>query len=501
MSSSASSSRRPYDRASGPANTSEAASARVYVEVLWNLAKAEQEALVFKVRVEHIEKCIKEIIDSPYGPSLTDGETQELTTWRNETRPKMRTWVTKSDIRDLQDKCTELHDKYAEARGKKGRGVYEAPRFVINCLESQERLDIQKKFDVNREFLIMTNPEVEISHQHINTLRAAAGRGRAVYRDCSLIKPDFSVEKELEALQAAGNVVNTLRVWVPVSTARLADTDRYGTPLTGNPWTEYFTSLGYMRLEQLLTAPVQPLPPMAVAPARARPQFAHPQPARPQPARPQPARRQPPVVDDDDEEDSDDDDDGEYGHLGFNPPPRAPPARRAAPRATSPYVPPHLNQAPFPPPAPLRQHVPFPPPAPLPQFQQPHQLPHHPAPPPAFAPPPANFNLAPAPPPPNPNQPVNRHGRPLPYNPTPQPLRIQPTNGVPTKWNKVRGNAPGNVDVFYYDKLFNRKDSNYNKTDRQAAKLARDDGTTRDLAIDELIQLGMLPQGFRDVNP
>lgn len=65
----------------------------------------------------------------------------------------------------------------------------------------------------------------------------------------------------------------------------------------------------------------------------------------------------------------------------------------------------------------------------------------------------------------------------------------------------MRGNTPGNVDVFYFDKLYNRKDSNYNKADRQAAKRAREDGTTRDLALDELVSLGMLPQGFRDLNP
>ncbi|KAH7407965.1 hypothetical protein BKA64DRAFT_721705 [Cadophora sp. MPI-SDFR-AT-0126] len=518
-------SRRTNDRASGLANASEAGAARAYVELLWDLAKAEQEALVFKVRVQHIEKQIKEVIDSPYGPGLTENETQELSTWRKEMRPKMRIWVAKSDIKNLQDKCTEIYEKYAEARRQKSCGVYEAPRFVINCLESQERIDIQREFDVNREFLIMTNPEVEISHQQINALRTAAGRGRAVYRGCSLIKPEFSVEKELEALQAAGDAANDFEVWVPGSVARLAQTDSCGTPLTGSRWNEYFSSLGYMRLEQLLITPAQPLPPIATTSSPSLPQ---PTPGRSRPlpttppqrsvgrSHPHPTRPQPPVLDDDETE-SDDSDDGEYGYLGFNSAPSAPPPPQARPRNVSPWVPRHLNQAPFPPPAPLRQNVPAPAPPPAPQFQQPHQLPLHPAPLQPFqqphqlapypAPPPAYNNppvQPPQPPPPapiNPNQPVNRHGRPVPYNPTPQPVRNHPTNGVPTKWNKVRGNAPGNIDVYYWDKMFNRSDSNYNKSDRIAAKTAREDGTTRDLAIDELIRVGMLPQGFRDVNP
>merc|ERR1711960_44638 len=88
-----------------------------------------------------------------------------------------------------------------------------------------------------------------------------AGRGRAVYSNCSLIKPEFAVTRELSELQAAGPAANSYKIWIPITTARLGGVDRYGAPLGQNPWPRYFTSLGYKRLEILLNSPVQPLQP------------------------------------------------------------------------------------------------------------------------------------------------------------------------------------------------------------------------------------------------
>ncbi|KAK0106878.1 hypothetical protein ONS95_003599 [Cadophora gregata] len=474
MSSSASPTRQLRFRTARSANIGEAAATRAYVECVWDLAKATQEAIVFKVQIKNIEKQIKEVIDNPWGPHLTEGETHELNKWRNQLRPKMLSWVTNSEVRHLRIKCAELYNRYVEERGKKGLGAYEAPTFIINCLESQERLHIQRKFDINRESLIMANPESELSHQQITDLRAAAGRGRAVYRGCSLIKSEYTVEKELLALQAAGSVVNSYKAWIPISTARLAGTDVFGAPLIEDPWMGYFTTLGYLRLEELLATPVQPLPaiPVLAASSIANSCTDRGQHTQPQSSRSKIVWPQPPAADDDD------DDARDLNPLPPHPPapepipvsvpvsvPSRTPAQRAVNRAVSPWRPAY---APFPPPAPL-QHPPF-----------------HPAPPPPPPAAPVNHN--------------NPFGRPLPYNPTYQQPLNHPETNVQTKWNKVRGNTPAGIDVFYYDKLYNRKDS-IHKVDRNAAKMAREDGTTRDLALAEMVQRELLPQGFRDVHP
>lgn len=96
MSSSTSASRRST-RGSGSSSTREAAAALAYVECVWDLALAVQEATVFKVQMEYIDQKIKEVQEMP-GPDLTENEAHELATWRDDNRAKMDAWVTKSEV-------------------------------------------------------------------------------------------------------------------------------------------------------------------------------------------------------------------------------------------------------------------------------------------------------------------------------------------------------------------------------------------------------------------
>ncbi|KAL2073832.1 hypothetical protein VTL71DRAFT_11158 [Oculimacula yallundae] len=112
--------------------------------------------------------------------------------------------------------------------------------------------------------------------------------------------------------------------------------------------------------------------------------------------------------------------------------------------------------------------------------------------------------LAPAPAPPlqHPKAPdanLSRHGRPLPYAPTPQPHAE--VGKKKTKWEKVKGNPPPGIGRWQWDEAYNRADSNGYKDRRDLAKLVRENGMTRDVAIDELIRGGFLPAGFQDINP
>lgn len=221
--------------------------------------------------------------------------------------------------------------------------------------------------------------------------RAAAGKGRVVYANCPLVTPDLTVQKEIDWLRAAGDVVGSFREWVPVTVARLANTDTLGTPLGEDIWSVYFASMGYKRIEEISAMLAQPQPQVAL-PASG------------------PA----------------------YQHLYQNP---------------------YAAQAPPPPPPAAAPHALF-----------------------------------------------SRHGRPQPYQPTRQQIQRNDA-GTPTKWNLVRGNTPGNVNVFEYDKLYNSTDCGVGKDDGDKRKRYRESGETRDLTIDKLIARGDLPVGFRDVNP
>ncbi|CZT44925.1 uncharacterized protein RSE6_05178 [Rhynchosporium secalis] len=99
-----------------------------------------------------------------------------------------------------------------------------------------------------------------------------------------------------------------------------------------------------------------------------------------------------------------------------------------------------------------------------------------------------------------PNAVLNRHGRPAGiYAPTrPQPSVI---NGSKAKWTLVRGNPPAGIDALKWDLAYNRADSNVGTLKNILRKALRENGMTRDVAIDYMIRDGDLTLGFVDSNP
>jgi hypothetical protein len=94
------------------------------------------------------------------------------------------------------------------------------------------------------------------------------------------------------------------------------------------------------------------------------------------------------------------------------------------------------------------------------------------------------------------------HNRPIPYDPTPQKA---------LKYKYERGNPPEGVEEWEWADAFNNADTKiYNKAKgREGQKKkaneiqykARVDGTTRDKAIDRLIETGILPDDYQDLYP
>ena len=90
---------------------------------------------------------------------------------------------------------------------------------------------------------------------------------------------------------------------------------------------------------------------------------------------------------------------------------------------------------------------------------------------------------------------VGRHGRLEPYAPTEQ------DDG---RFASTRGNTPAGVTLKVYQLYFNRADSRFykaaggKKQGRDESRAAREDGRTRDLAIDLLIEDGNLAGDFVD---
>ncbi|PMD38877.1 hypothetical protein L207DRAFT_567228 [Hyaloscypha variabilis F] len=93
--------------------------------------------------------------------------------------------------------------------------------------------------------------------------------------------------------------------------------------------------------------------------------------------------------------------------------------------------------------------------------------------------------------------PAPSHGRTSPYQPTGQKGGHYP---------KLRGNPPPNIGGDEWDKLYNCANSwryarSPDDTQVEDAKAARENGSTRDFAIEGLILANRLPVGFIDNNP
>lgn len=77
--------------------------AREYLECLWNKARAEQNAVVFKLRVEYIERKIKEIEeqddDDNDEPALSIVDAAEWIAWRENISQLMDSWVSRSEVK------------------------------------------------------------------------------------------------------------------------------------------------------------------------------------------------------------------------------------------------------------------------------------------------------------------------------------------------------------------------------------------------------------------
>lgn len=94
--------------------------------------------------------------------------------------------------------------------------------------------------------------------------------------------------------------------------------------------------------------------------------------------------------------------------------------------------------------------------------------------------------------------PGGHHGRAQPYKATPQ------GNG---KWKATRGKTPNGVTEADWIQAFNRADDKIRKSlgkkkaaGNKKAAGARESGETRDAAIDDLIQRGMLDYNFVDTD-
>ncbi|PMD18895.1 hypothetical protein NA56DRAFT_208848 [Hyaloscypha hepaticicola] len=88
--------------------------------------------------------------------------------------------------------------------------------------------------------------------------------------------------------------------------------------------------------------------------------------------------------------------------------------------------------------------------------------------------------------------PGGHHGRAQPYKSTPQEKG---------KWKATRGKTPNGVTEADWIQAFNRADDKIRKSlGKKKAAAARESGETRDAAIDDLIQRGMLAYNFVDTD-
>ncbi len=92
--------------------------------------------------------------------------------------------------------------------------------------------------------------------------------------------------------------------------------------------------------------------------------------------------------------------------------------------------------------------------------------------------------------------PGGQHGRAVPYQPAPQ------ENG---KWKATRGKTPNGVNEVDWIQAYNRADDKIRKSvgksvGKKKAAGARESGKTRDAAIDDLIERGMLDYNFVDTD-
>ncbi|CZT09206.1 uncharacterized protein RCO7_04061 [Rhynchosporium graminicola] len=104
-----------------------------------------------------------------------------------------------------------------------------------------------------------------------------------------------------------------------------------------------------------------------------------------------------------------------------------------------------------------------------------------------------------------PNSLVSRWGRPVKYTPTEQPGTVRVGEVTyKAKHRFYRGNPPASISAREWDLVYNRADSNAGK-DYAGAKeyrlKLRQNGMTRDVAIDYLVKKKDLRKSFRDINP
>ncbi|KAH7356428.1 hypothetical protein BKA65DRAFT_579307 [Rhexocercosporidium sp. MPI-PUGE-AT-0058] len=320
------------------------AAALKYLEFSWDQALWSQESIVYKVIGEQALGLIEDVELSEHN-GFSHEQISDIQAWKTNIGHLIESYGSEYLNKMRRDAEEELFIKYANSMLSKGLLIYAKPTFLINCTESVERLAIQKKYDTQREALLMTNDEGKISFSDVEALRVADGR--KIYRGCVLIDNHLSIDAELRELSDAGDAVLQRKTCLPDAVGELVGLSPAGVPFGREDsweWDEYFLTLGYKRAEDLAQEPeTEPVP---------------------------------------------------------------------------------VSQQ---------------------QLQQeyPLQYPQQPnAPPPA----PANSLL------------LSRHGRPNPYQPTPQPT-LKSKEAVNSKYGKTKGKPPGGVDYFEYDLAYNRADS------------------------------------------
>ncbi|KAG4432273.1 hypothetical protein IFR05_012240 [Cadophora sp. M221] len=243
------------------------------LEFTWDQALWSQEAIVYKTIGLQRKSTTSNSWKTSIGRLIEGYESEFL----NNTR------------RDAEH---ELYVKYASAILSRGLRIYSKPTFLINCTESFKRLTIQKKYETQREALLMTNDESTLSFSNVEALRKVDGR--RIYRGCVITSSHLSIDAELRELNDVGDAVTTRKVWLPELIAELGDMSTAGVPFGEEEcweWDEYFQNLGCKRAEELALesepAQLQPLQqpgqPRNPAPANCLPPSRH---GRPNPFHP-----------------------------------------------------------------------------------------------------------------------------------------------------------------------------------------------------------------------
>ncbi|KAL5324584.1 hypothetical protein ACEPPN_009130 [Leptodophora sp. 'Broadleaf-Isolate-01'] len=266
-----------------------------YLEFAWNQALWSQEAIVYK-SIGHRALDLIEEIESSEDIDLTAAQISDIESWKTNVVRLLEGYESEYLTITRSNAEQELYVKYANAILYKGLLIYSKPSFFINCTESVERLAIQKKYDTQREALLMTNDEAKMSFSDVEALRKVDGR--KIYRGCVLTDNHLSIDAELRELNNVGDAVNQRKAWLPDVIANLVGMSTAGVPFGEEDsweWDEYFMNLGYKRAEELaqdsLPAPVQtpqqlsqrPNPRPGPGPANALPPSSH---GRPNPFRP-----------------------------------------------------------------------------------------------------------------------------------------------------------------------------------------------------------------------